>query len=264
MFCGRRRRTLVGMTATWPDWQPDGGTVLGIWAHPDDEAYLSAGLMARARRARARVVCWHATRGEQGTPDPQAWPPERLAARRVAELAESLRLLGVTEHRFLGYADGHCAEVPPAEAVAPLADLMAELRPALVVTFGPDGITGHPDHITVSRWVTAAWRQVRHGKLRYAASSHWFLRTFAEVHHRLGLLPADTEGVPDDQVALAVRLSEAELDHKRAVLAAHASQTESLAAAMGEALYRRWYAVETFRAPTPAELSAVAVPEEAT
>jgi len=252
------------MTAKWQDWQPDGGTVLGIWAHPDDEAYLSAGLMARARRAGARVVCRHATLGEQGTPDPQAWPPDVLAAHRRGELAESLRVLGVTEYGVLGYRDGHCAEVPLAEAVAPLAALMAELRPALVVTFGPDGITGHSDHITVSRWATAAWRVAGHGRLLYAASSQWFLRTFAEVHDRLGLLPPGTGGVPDDQVALAVRLSEAELDVKRAALAAHASQTEPLAAAMGEAVYRRWYAIETFREPTPAELGMVATAEGAT
>ena len=58
----------------------DLGTVLGVWAHPDDEAYLSGGLMAMARDAGSRVVCVTATRGELGTPDPQAWPPERLAA----------------------------------------------------------------------------------------------------------------------------------------------------------------------------------------
>src|SRR5687767_15747549 len=40
------------------------GTVLGIWAHPDDEAYLSGGLMAMARDHGSRVVCVTATRGE--------------------------------------------------------------------------------------------------------------------------------------------------------------------------------------------------------
>ena len=48
------------------------GTVLGIWAHPDDEAFLSAGLMAAARDAGQRVVCVTATLGEHGTDDPAA------------------------------------------------------------------------------------------------------------------------------------------------------------------------------------------------
>ena len=57
----------------------DLGTILGVWAHPDDEAYLSGGLMAMARDAGARVVCVTATRGELGTPDPRTWPPDQLA-----------------------------------------------------------------------------------------------------------------------------------------------------------------------------------------
>ena len=55
------------------------GTVLGIWAHPDDEAFLSAGLMAAARDAGQRVVCVTATLGEHGTSDPGSWPPNRMA-----------------------------------------------------------------------------------------------------------------------------------------------------------------------------------------
>lgn len=245
------------MDTTRHDWRPRGETVLGVWAHPDDEAYLSAGLMARTIRSGGRVVCRHATRGEQGTADPQAWPPDRLAAHRTSELAASLAALGVAEHAFLGYRDGECAEVPLAEVVPPLVELMRQVRPDYVVTFGPDGITGHPDHVAVSRWVTAAWRASGLGQLRYAATTRSFLRRYAAVHERLGLLPADAPAVPDEQVALAVRLTGPELDVKRAALAAHASQTEALAAAMGEQTYRHWYTVEAFRAATPAELEAV-------
>ena len=78
------------------------GTVLGVWAHPDDEAYLSAGLMALARDNGQRVVCVTATRGELGTPDPAAWPPDRLAAERTRELACSLAILGVTRAPMAG------------------------------------------------------------------------------------------------------------------------------------------------------------------
>src|SRR5688572_31517072 len=85
------------------------GTILGIWAHPDDEAYLSGGLMALARDNGQRVACVTATRGERGTPDPVAWPPDRLATERTRELAWSLEILGVHEHHWLGYRDGECA-----------------------------------------------------------------------------------------------------------------------------------------------------------
>jgi LmbE family N-acetylglucosaminyl deacetylase len=133
------------------------GTILGVWAHPDDEAYLSGGLMAMARDAGSRVVCVTATRGEQGTTDPVAWPPERLAAERTGELARSLEILGVTEHHWLGYADGGCAKVPAAEAVERLCGLIEQAAPDTVLTFGPDGITGHPDHQAVAAWTAAAF-----------------------------------------------------------------------------------------------------------
>jgi LmbE family N-acetylglucosaminyl deacetylase len=238
------------------DWHPRGEIVLGIWAHPDDETYLAAGLTDRAVRAGGRVVVRHATRGERGTPDPDTWPPDRLAAVREREAAASLAVLGITDHGFLGHADGGCAQVAPGAVVGGLVELIRTVRPDVLVTFGPDGITGHPDHVTVSRWVTTAWCAAGYGRLLYAVSTRSFARRFAGTHRRLGLTSSVTPAMPDDVVALAVRLTEAELDRKRAALAAHASQTDGLAAVMGERTYRRWYDVETFRAPTAAELDA--------
>ena len=89
------------------------GTVLSVWAHPDDEMYLSGGLMAEAARGGARVVCVTATRGEAGSQDPERWPPERMGEIREAELMASLEILGVREHHWLDYRDGECASVPP-------------------------------------------------------------------------------------------------------------------------------------------------------
>jgi LmbE family N-acetylglucosaminyl deacetylase len=137
----------------------DLGTILGIWAHPDDETWLSAGLMARAVAAGSRVVCVTATRGELGAQDPDRWPPEKLADIRTAELAESFAALGVTEHHWLDYPDGGCAAVDEDEAVARLTRIIADVVPDTMLTMGPDGMTGHPDHIAVSRWVTRAFVQ---------------------------------------------------------------------------------------------------------
>lgn len=229
-------------------------TLLGIWAHPDDEAYLSAGLMARTAGAGGRVVCVHATLGERGTDDPVRWPPDRLGPHRRVELRTCLARLGVHESHLLGYPDGGCDEIDPFEAIERIVAVIDEVRPDVLVTFGPDGITGHPDHITVSRWATAAWCREPSGTLLYATSTESFMRRFHDVHRRLGLLAADAPRVGDDEVAERVELTPEELDLKRRALAAHASQTVSLAAAMGEQTYRRWYDIETFRAPTRHEL----------
>src|SRR5689334_19789828 len=77
----------------------DLGTVLGVWAHPDDEAYLSAGTMGALRDAGHRVVVATATFGENGTPDPERFPPAELARIRRDELQVSLELIGVHDHR---------------------------------------------------------------------------------------------------------------------------------------------------------------------
>src|SRR3954449_1481005 len=69
----------------------DLGTVLSVWAHPDDETYLCAGLMADAIRRGNRVVCVTATRGELGSTDEERWPPgPALAEVRTQELMAAL------------------------------------------------------------------------------------------------------------------------------------------------------------------------------
>ncbi|MDP3891435.1 PIG-L deacetylase family protein, partial [Nocardioides sp.] len=129
-----------------PQAGPGTGTLLGVWAHPDDEAYLSAGLMARARRAGLRVVVATASRGEHGTSDPDTWPPHRLGPVRERELSESLAAVGVTEHHWLGHRDGELDRQPADVGAAQVAELIELVRPRTIVTFGPDGMTGHPDH----------------------------------------------------------------------------------------------------------------------
>ena len=136
----------------------DLGTVLGIWAHPDDEAFLSAGLMAAARDAGNRVVCVTATLGEHGTPDAEQWPPERLAAVRARELSASLAALNVTQHHVLGIVDGTCADQQHDLVVARLGQIIETVAPDTIVTFGPDGLTGHVDHQTVSAWPAQSMR----------------------------------------------------------------------------------------------------------
>jgi LmbE family N-acetylglucosaminyl deacetylase len=225
------------------------GTVLGVWAHPDDEAYLSGGLMALARDAGSRVVCVTATRGEHGTPDPVGWPPDRLAVARTAELARCLAVLGVHEHHWLGYVDGELADVDPEPAVERLSALIAEVRPHTVLTFGPDGITGHPDHQTVSRWARAAFdRAAPPGvRLLQAAVGERWARRWADFHRQADVF---VDGypitVPDDRLAVDLRLDRRTLRRKVRALRAQETQTAGIIAAMGLGRYTEWVAAETF------------------
>src|SRR5688572_14569163 len=124
------------------------GTLLTVWAHPDDETYLVGGLMAACRANGQRVVCATATAGELGTPDPVTWPPERLARVRRWEATAAMAVLGVAEHEIAGMPDGGLAALET-QGLAWACDLLQRVRPDTVVTFGADGGTFHPDHIAV-------------------------------------------------------------------------------------------------------------------
>jgi LmbE family N-acetylglucosaminyl deacetylase len=229
--------------------RPATGTLLGVWAHPDDEAFLSAGLMAAARGAGERVVVATATRGESGTTDPARWPLDQLAQVREQELARSLAAVGVREHRWLGHRDGGLPEVPRSAAVAQVATLLEEIRPDTVVTFGPDGMTGHDDHRTVSAWVTRAWHETgRRSRLWYATLTPGFHRTWGGLNDEVGLWYPGTVPPATRPVDLAARVvCNGWLgDLKHAALRAHASQVDGLAAAVGAERFRRWWSVESF------------------
>ncbi len=136
------------------------GTILGIWAHPDDETMGSGGIMALATDNGQKVACVTATKGEAGVQDESRWPAATLAAVREQEMTTGLGILGVSEHHWLDYPDGGCADIDEAEAVDRLQQLIEQYKPDTIITFPPDGITGHPDHQAVSRWALAASKRI--------------------------------------------------------------------------------------------------------
>jgi LmbE family N-acetylglucosaminyl deacetylase len=235
------------------------GTILGVWAHPDDEVYLSAGVMAAAAAAGNRVVVVTATRGERGTDDPVRWPPSRLADVRVRELATSLAVLdggrcGI-EHRYLGELTGCChfdgclARVAAEGPVSELAVIIDEVAPDTVLTFGPDGMTGHPDHRAVSAWTGAAVREATWSGARvlHAVVTSAYHRRFGHVLESIDggdAFPA----VRRRSLAVDLVLRSAALDRKVEALDAHATQVGPLQRLLGEDGYRLLVRGEWFTA----------------
>jgi LmbE family N-acetylglucosaminyl deacetylase len=137
------------------------GAIVGIWAHPDDESFMMAGLMAAAVQNGQTVVCITATKGEKGSKDQSRWPLSTLGEVRAAELEAAFEVLGVRHHHWLDYADGECSAVPEEEAIARIGRYLEQYQPDTVITFPPDGLTGHPDHVAVSRWAGSALKACR-------------------------------------------------------------------------------------------------------
>lgn len=229
----------------------DLGTVLSIWAHPDDEAYLCGGVMAMAAAAQSRVVCVTATRGELGVTDPTKWPPEQLVAIREAELAECLRILGVTEHRWLDYPDGRCADVDVNAAADQIAEIIREIAPETILTFAPDGQTGHPDHIAVHRWTAEAVRRVGVGTLHVVANTQEWLDDHLPEWIELGAIVGDPPVAWTGPLSIDIALTGQWLDRKYAALVAQASQTEGLRAVVGGERYREIIRIERFATFVP-------------
>lgn len=235
---------------------PDLGTILSVWAHPDDESYSCAGLMASAVQAGNRVVCVTATRGELGSTDPFRWPPgESLAEVRTKELAACLGEIGVTEHHWLGYPDGGCADIDEAEAVARLRALVDEVRPDTVLTFGPDGGTYHPDHMAVSRWTTAALAGTN-AALHYATNTPEWIAMMTEHIDPSMVMMADKEPLTHErhECSILARLDGDLLETKYRAMLRQESQIGPMLAVLGPENFREMLAEEAFVLAPPADV----------
>jgi LmbE family N-acetylglucosaminyl deacetylase len=144
-------------------------TLLVAFAHPDDETHYAGGVMARAVDEGHRVVVVCATRGETGNMgNPPLATRETLGQVREQELRAAAAALGVSDVRFLGFRCSGTVGSPenhnplalinadPDEVVRRLVREIRDARPDVLVTFEPGGVYGHPDHMAMSTYGTAA------------------------------------------------------------------------------------------------------------
>jgi LmbE family N-acetylglucosaminyl deacetylase len=136
--------------------------LMAVLAHPDDECLGFGGALAKYASEGVDVHLVTATRGNagryRGRPpgDPEHPGPEALAGIRETELRAAAAALGVREVSLLDYHDQHLDGADPREAVATIVRHLRRVRPDVVVTFGPDGAYGHPDHVAIGQFATAA------------------------------------------------------------------------------------------------------------
>ncbi|WP_201360438.1 PIG-L deacetylase family protein [Dictyobacter formicarum] len=129
-----------------------------ILAHPDDESLALGGTLAKYASEGVDTSLVVATRGERGWfSDWSSYPGEKaLGEIREQELRRACQALGVKHLDFLNYIDGDLDQVEESEAIYKIVSLLRQVRPQVVVTFGPEGLYGHPDHIAISQLTTSA------------------------------------------------------------------------------------------------------------
>jgi N-acetyl-1-D-myo-inositol-2-amino-2-deoxy-alpha-D-glucopyranoside deacetylase len=229
-----------------------------VHAHPDDETIGTGATMAHYAAAGVPVTLVTCTLGEEGevhVPELAGLAPDaadQLGGYRVAELAAACAALGVSDHRFLGgagrYRDSGMMDTPANQhprcfwqadldqAAGHLVEVMREVRPRVLVTYDPNGMYGHPDHIQAHRtamraaevagaegfgpakiyWTAVPKSVLIAGMERFADSAE---NPFAGVES-VDQLPF---GTPDSEIAARIDARE-QREAKAAAIRAHASQ----------------------------------------
>jgi N-acetylglucosamine malate deacetylase 2 len=194
------------------------GGLAAVLAHPDDESFGCAGALALAHEAGATTRLLVVTRGEAGTSD--GMPDAAFGDTREAELICAARAIGLDEVSILdGYPDGGVADQPFETLVDEIAAWLADRRPSAVITFGPHGVTGHPDHIVVGN--ATRWAVERLAESGIAPNSVYVISPIFDPGGNLYDLSAEEQ-------AATHRIEITDLaDRKLAALECHASQTDT-------------------------------------
>jgi LmbE family N-acetylglucosaminyl deacetylase len=209
--------------------------LVSFHAHPDDEALLTAGTLARAAAEGHRVSLVVATSGEAGLADTA--PGAELAGRRSAELRTSAAALGCAQVIELHYPDSGMhnerngfAALPVDEPASRLAEILIAERADALTSYDPRGGYGHPDHIQVHRVAQRAAELAGTPLVLQATVDRTALLRAMWLVHRTGLAPAEfapqrMRQAYTDRAELTHRIDvRGYLDQKRASMRAHASQ----------------------------------------
>jgi LmbE family N-acetylglucosaminyl deacetylase len=244
-----------------------------VIAHPGDEAFGFAGAIARAAAEGAYVVVVCATRGvldpRLATPSPAPGGKNRdpktnpvlwrnLDTVREDELRRSVALLGVRVVRMLDYAEGTLGEADFTELVARIVEPIRMHRPEVILSFGPDGVTGDGDHAVIARAVAAAFDRageplayeddIEEDQVAWRAAK---LYQLVVPSAQVAGAPRDggaAYGSPDGSETLTLELGEA-AELKRAAIACHVSQAGAAGPFAGwtDAGRERYLRTESYR-----------------
>ena len=213
--------------------------LLGIFAHPDDET-ICAGLLARAAATGWRVQVIFATSGDAGSDvSGRNLKGTALGKEREREGAHALAALGVKlPPTFLGFGDGAVAQ-SRLLVKERLVKELGSLKPDVIITFGPDGFTGHPDHIAVGKAADEAAKEIKPACTVYHAVLGKQLEGWAAV---AGVAVPKGVGLPENLVTVDVKQFQVQ---RLAGLDCHKTQwTPEIQAKLKD--FRRAYPFEEF------------------
>ena len=132
--------------------------LLAVLAHPDDESFGIGSTLAKYASEGVETYLLCATRGERGRYGEAEESPgmDIVGKAREEELYNAANILGIMEVNFLDYVDGDLDKAPHKQAIDKIAGHIRRIKPDVIITFDSEGAYGHPDHIAISQFTTAA------------------------------------------------------------------------------------------------------------
>ena len=190
-------------------------SLLAVYAHPDDESFVPGGTIARYAFEGIKVTLVCATRGEEGMlGDPPLADRTSIGKCREEELLGSCRVLGVDRICFLDLIDSRLSTYPHPDVEGKIVEIIRTVKPQVVITFGSEGITGHPDHTAISHFTTDAFFDAGQPD-KYSELKEFGLETYQPAKLYFSVLPKNMaeslsvklEGVEDNQITAVIDVS---------------------------------------------------------
>lgn len=193
--------------------------LLALFAHPDDETFRPGGTLALLSRLGVDVQVICATCGEAGScGDPSLCTPEELPGVRRRELRAACLALGILPPQFLGYEDSTLEQVEAEIVISQILSIVCKVQPHVMLSFGTDGLSGHPDHIAIGKWALETYQCAENIAALYT------LAVPQSVADQLGML--QVHPVSDDEIAFGVDVVPV-WETKLAAMRCHATQLSS-------------------------------------
>lgn len=191
-------------------------SLLAVFAHPDDETFRPGGTLALLSQRDVRVQVLTATRGGAGScGHPPLCAPGELPALRESELHCACTALGIEPPILLDYPDGRLSDVDHETLLGEILAVMQTVQPQVMISFGPDGLSGHPDHIAIGHLASEAFHRSVDVAALYTLAVPLSLAT------KLGM--SQIRALPDDSITLTVDVS-AVWEAKLAAIHCHHTQ----------------------------------------
>lgn len=178
-------------------------SILLIYPHPDDETLFSGGIIAKYAQQGATIHLVTATRGEKGRTSGEC-PQDQLATTREQELRTVGKLLGIKDITFLNYGDKTLAHIDSLGITQKIAQLIREICPQVLITFGPEGANGHEDHKAIHTLVQQSITMANDHSISmltippFPVPRVYYVTLVPQLRHHLGL--AETTSTPNTTI----------------------------------------------------------------